>query len=105
MRRFRRARRGVKGLKFLPLFGSIPLAETSHLTIAETETIEEAFRRLNANRLGILFAQDPGGRIVGAVTDGDIRRRMLTGITIHDRVATCVNRSFVWAHAGGPREQ
>jgi len=81
------------------------LAETSHLTIAETETIEEAFRRLNANRLGILFAQDPGGRIVGAVTDGDIRRRMLAGITIHDRVAACINHNFVWAQAGGPREQ
>jgi D-glycero-alpha-D-manno-heptose-7-phosphate kinase len=81
------------------------LADKSHVTIAETETIEEAFRRLNANMLGILFAQDSNGRIVGAVTDGDIRRRMLTGITIHDQVAACVNRNFVWAHAGGPRER
>ena len=81
------------------------MLERTLVTIAETETIEEAFRRLNANKLGILFAQDVGGRIVGAVTDGDIRRRMLTGVTIHDQVAACVNRSFVWAHAGGPREQ
>src|SRR4051794_875125 len=65
--------------------------ERTLVTIAETETIEEAFRRLNANMLGILFAQDAGGRIVGAVTDGDIRRRMLTGTTIQDRVATCIN--------------
>src|SRR3982751_829319 len=55
--------------------------------------------------LGILFAQDAGGRIVGAVTDGDIRRRMLTGTTIQDRVATCINRNFVSARSGGPREQ
>jgi len=75
------------------------------VTIAETETIEEAFRRLNANMLGILFAQDASGRIVGAVTDGDIRRRMLTGITIQDRVVSCINRKFVWAPTGGPREQ
>jgi D-glycero-alpha-D-manno-heptose-7-phosphate kinase len=85
--------------------GPKKVLERTLVTIAETETIEEAFRRLNANRLGILFAQDVGGRIVGAVTDGDIRRRMLTGVTIHDQVAACVNRSFVWAHAGGPREQ
>ena len=81
------------------------MLERTLVTIAETETIEEAFRRLNANMLGILFAQDANGRIVGAVTDGDIRRRMLTGTTIQDRVATCINRNFVFARTGGPREQ
>jgi D-glycero-alpha-D-manno-heptose-7-phosphate kinase len=79
--------------------------DRTHLTIVETETIEEAFRRLNANMLGILFAQDATGRIVGALTDGDIRRRLLTGVSIHEAVADCVNRNFVWARAGGPREQ
>jgi D-glycero-alpha-D-manno-heptose-7-phosphate kinase len=81
------------------------LPDKSHLTIAETETITEAFRRLNANMLGILFAQDAEGRIVGAVTDGDIRRRLLTGMSVSSPVANCVNREFVWAHAGAPREQ
>ncbi|MBR0694900.1 CBS domain-containing protein [Bradyrhizobium lablabi] len=81
------------------------LADKSHLTIVETETIEEAFRRLNANRIGILFAEDGKGRIVGALTDGDIRRRLLTGIPISTPVASCVNRDFVWARAGAPREQ
>jgi D-glycero-alpha-D-manno-heptose-7-phosphate kinase len=75
------------------------------VTIEETETIEEAFRRLNANMLGILFAQDTSGRIVGAVTDGDIRRRLLTGMSIHGQVDACMNREFVWAKAGAPREQ
>ncbi|HWE73587.1 MAG TPA: CBS domain-containing protein, partial [Stellaceae bacterium] len=75
------------------------------VTIAETETIEEAFRRLNVNMLGILFAEDAGGRVVGAVTDGDIRRKLLDGSSIREQVATCVNRKFVWALAGGPREQ
>jgi len=81
------------------------LADKSHLTIAETETIAEAFRRLNANMLGILFAQDAQERIVGAVTDGDIRRRLLTGMSVSGQVATCINRDFVWARAGAPREQ
>ena len=75
------------------------------VTIAETETIEEAFRRLNINMLGILFAEDADGRVVGAVTDGDIRRKLLDGSSIREQVATCVNRKFVWAPAGGPREQ
>jgi D-glycero-alpha-D-manno-heptose-7-phosphate kinase len=81
------------------------LLDRTLATIAETETIEEAFRRLNANRIGILFAQNADGRVIGAVTDGDIRRKLLTGISIHEPVTTCVNRDFVWARAGGPREQ
>jgi D-glycero-alpha-D-manno-heptose-7-phosphate kinase len=81
------------------------LPDKNHLTIAETETIEEAFRRLNINKLGILFVRDDGGRVVGAVTDGDIRRKLLGGASIREQIATCVNRNFVWARAGGPREQ
>jgi len=81
------------------------LQDRTLVTIAETETIEEAFRRLNINMLGILFAEDADGCVVGAVTDGDIRRKLLVGGSIRDQVADCVNRKFVWAPAGGPREQ
>jgi D-glycero-alpha-D-manno-heptose-7-phosphate kinase len=81
------------------------LQDRTLVTIAETETIEEAFRRLNINMLGILFAEDADGRVVGAVTDGDIRRKLLVGGSIREQVATCVNRKFVFARAGGPREQ
>jgi D-glycero-alpha-D-manno-heptose-7-phosphate kinase len=81
------------------------LQDRTLVTIAETETIEEAFRRLNINMLGILFAEDAVGRVVGAVTDGDIRRKLLDGSSIREQVATCINRNFVWAPAGGPREQ
>jgi D-glycero-alpha-D-manno-heptose-7-phosphate kinase len=86
-------------------FGPKTLPDKNHLTIAETETIEEAFRRLNINMLGILFVHDDGERVVGAVTDGDIRRKLLGGTSIREQIATCVNRNFVWARAGGPREQ
>jgi D-glycero-alpha-D-manno-heptose-7-phosphate kinase len=81
------------------------LPDKTHLTIAESDTIEQAFQRLNANMLGILFARDVEGRVIGAVTDGDIRRRLLTGISIQGEVASCINRNFVWARAGAPREQ
>ncbi|MBR1277645.1 CBS domain-containing protein [Bradyrhizobium sp. AUGA SZCCT0283] len=81
------------------------MPDKSHLTIAESDTIEQAFQRLNANMLGILFARDAAGRVIGAVTDGDIRRRLLTGISIQGEVASCINRNFVWARAGAPREQ
>ena len=74
------------------------------VTISETETIEEAFRRLNANMLGNPVCsrwRRPDG---GSVTDGDIRRQLL--IKDDPRpLAGFMNRDFVRAAVGTPREQ
>ncbi len=75
------------------------------LTIGETESIEAAFRRLNANKLGIVFAVDAGGRVVGCLTDGDIRRHLLVDRDIKRPLALCLNRSFVSARLDTRREQ
>lgn len=80
-------------------------AELAELTIEETLSIGEAFRRLNANKLGIIFAVDAVGKVVGCVTDGDIRRHLLVKDDIRAPVSHCVNRKFVSALVGSPREQ
>jgi len=74
-------------------------------TIAETATISEAFHALNHNRAGILFAHDQDGRIVGAVTDGDIRRRLLVDSDMGAFVSTCMSQKFVSVPQGAPRER
>jgi len=73
-------------------------------TIAETATIEEAFRRLNDNELGIVFATDGTGRVVGCVTDGDIRRQLLARNDLSTPIAGFLNRDFVHALDDAPRE-
>lgn len=74
-------------------------------TIAQTATIAEAFRALNHNKSGILFAQDGELRIVGAVTDGDIRRQLLVDNDMQAPVSACMSRSFVSVPHGAPREK
>lgn len=81
------------------------MAEFSELTIDETSTIGEAFRRLNANKLGVVFALDQTGKVVGSVTDGDIRRYLLIEDNIQAPLQRCVNRQFVSALVGSPRER
>jgi len=76
------------------------LPDKSHLTIAESDTIEQAFQRLNANMLGILFAHDAEGRVIGAVTDGDIRHAFVRGINLHDDVGQAMTRTFVHGEPG-----
>ncbi len=73
-------------------------------TIAETATIEETFRRLNENELGIVFATDDTGRVVGCITDGDIRRQLLDRTDLSIAISSFLNRRFVHARDDAPRE-
>jgi D-glycero-alpha-D-manno-heptose-7-phosphate kinase len=81
------------------------MTNRENLTIDETESIEVAFRRLNANKLGIVFAIDGSGRVIGCVTDGDIRRHLLVDRDIKQPVSLCLNRGFVSARIDTRREQ
>ena len=75
------------------------------LTIAASATIEQAFRRLNEARRGILFALAEDGKVVGCVTDGDIRRQLLAKDDLQTPLRDFMNRDFARAAAGTPREQ
>ncbi|MGE3708417.1 MAG: CBS domain-containing protein [Hyphomicrobiaceae bacterium] len=79
-------------------------AERESWTVGESQPIEEALHRLNANKLRILFACDLDQCITGSVTDGDIRRFLLKTRDIKLPVSHCMNRRFVSAKVGTPRE-
>lgn len=74
------------------------------LTIEEGASIEEAFRRLNSNRQGIVFVVASSGRVIGCLTDGDIRRQLLKKDDISIAVSTFVNREFQSVPSDAPRE-
>src|SRR5262249_32820672 len=75
------------------------------LTIEECQPIEAAFHRLNANKLGIVFAVNGSGEVTGTVTDGDIRRPLLVTRDLKQPISACVNRQFVSARLDTRREQ
>jgi D-glycero-alpha-D-manno-heptose-7-phosphate kinase len=73
--------------------------------IPASATIQEAFHQLNVNQMGILFVTDADSRVVGCITDGDIRRRLLTNNDLGARLESFMNQRFVWAPEGTTREQ
>ena len=73
--------------------------------IPAVASIQDAFRQLNSNQMGILFAEDADSRIIGCVTDGDIRRRLLINAELGVPLSSFMNTSFVWAPANTSREQ
>ena len=70
------------------------------LTVMDDATIFTALRVIDTNRLGIAFVLDADRRVVGVVTDGDIRHAFVRGLNLHDEVAQAMTRSFVRGQAG-----
>jgi dTDP-glucose pyrophosphorylase len=64
--------------------------------IGHTATIKEAISALNC--LGVrvlnLFVIDSKGKLIGSVTDGDIRRSLLKGCQIADSITMAMNADF-----------
>ncbi len=64
--------------------------------ISDTTSIVEALRKLNAlSNAGLtLFVQDCNLRIIGTLTDGDIRRYLISGGNLQDVVASAMKACF-----------
>lgn len=71
--------------------------ETRKHTISCRETIKAALSKINELPTGcalILFAIDDGGKIVGSLTDGDIRRGLVNGVSLDDSVSEVMRKNF-----------
>jgi len=68
-------------------------------------SIEEAFRRLNDSQTGVLFVISDTRQVIGCVTDGDIRRRLLVDSSLSESISGAMNANFVWERVGAQREQ
>ena len=66
----------------------------SQLIIAADSSIEDALINLNNSALGICFICDEQNILIGTITDGDIRRKLLTGSNLSDDVISAANKNF-----------
>lgn len=62
------------------------------LCITEDATIRASMRAIDAGAAEISLVLSHDGRLLGTVTDGDIRRALLEGASLDDPVAPIVNR-------------
>lgn len=72
--------------------------------ILESASMREALALIEANHHGIILTTDSSGVVKGLATDGDIRRRLIEGISLDDQIALCANSDFVWEDPATTRE-
>lgn len=71
--------------------------------ISPAATIGEAIRTIDESSLQIALVVD-GSRLCGSLTDGDVRRAMLRGLTLDDSVSRAMNPNPKTAFVGDSRE-
>ncbi|MBX3515286.1 MAG: nucleotidyltransferase family protein [Xanthobacteraceae bacterium] len=67
--------------------------------VSETTPILDAIRTMDEGRLQIALVERQG-RLVGTLTDGDVRRALLSGATLSQPVQAIMNNSPIVANAG-----
>lgn len=68
--------------------------------VKEKSLIKEAIKQLNENSLQILLVIDDNYRLIGTVTDGDIRRAILNNVSFDEPVGKIMNRMPKFVYIG-----
>jgi dTDP-glucose pyrophosphorylase len=69
------------------------LDSASSEIVAESATVLDAVMAIESSESKTVFVLDAQRRLIGSVTDGDVRRGILRGITLADSVARVMNKS------------
>lgn len=83
--------------------GSAAQDAFSSLTIRPGTTIRAAMERIDDNQVAIVLMVDAHGRLLGTVTDGDVRRALLAGASLQDEVDPHVSRDPITVREGPGR--
>lgn len=65
------------------------------LLITIDTTIREAMQKLNETAEKILFVENKRNKLLGTVTDGDIRRGIIDGLALNTKVKDIMHRDFI----------
>lgn len=68
-----------------------------HMIISEKDsTLKDILVKINENGKGIVFIVDGHKKVKGVLTDGDIKRLILAGHGLSEKVEKLINRNFVY---------
>lgn len=72
------------------------IKETLKLYIKPDRSIKDTLDTIDRGARGIALVVDEDGRLIGTVTDGDIRRAILKGVQLDEEVSMIMNENFTF---------
>lgn len=73
------------------------IVKTDRITVHERATFRDAVLRINEEKSGMALVVNDEACLVGVITDGDIRRGILKGISLEDPVSRAMTRNPITA--------
>jgi D-glycero-alpha-D-manno-heptose-7-phosphate kinase len=77
----------------------------TNFTISASQTISDALVKIEINTMGFICALDESDRLIGLMTDGDIRRHLISGGKLSDIISFAVNRNFTYVDDKATNEE
>lgn len=73
--------------------------EKKQLVCSRNSTFKEALEKIDVNAYGVVFIENPDKKIIGILTDGDIRRFLLSGGQLGTLIEGHFNTEFICANS------
>jgi hypothetical protein len=80
------------------------MEQTANLILRSENTVRDALAKLVKNGRQIILVVDENSRLIGTVTDGDIRRGLLREVSLDSQLSSILNRKPTTVLAGTSRE-
>ena len=81
------------------------ISDHTRILIKAEDSLRRSFEIINASAIQIALVVDEAGRLLGTVTDGDIRRGILKGVGLDEEVGKVMNSRPVTAKIGTSRDE
>ena len=76
------------------------ISETSRFCINQNSTVRDALTVINGGNYHIALVIDEAGKLIGTVTDGDVRRGLLRGLDLESNICAFMQKEFVKGDEG-----
>lgn len=84
---------------------SVPSTDLANVLVSPTGSMRDTLALLDASGMQICLVVDEGRRLLGTISDGDIRRAILRGLSLDTANADMMNRSPLVASPELPRDE
>ena len=81
------------------------MKDANNFLIHKNATVREALKLIDSNSMQVALVVDDKKKLIGTLTDGDIRRGLLNGLTLEDSIKNIVNLNPMIAKLSDSKEE